>query len=209
MATDIHTLHLELNGQPLTCETCDAAADLVFVRNGPFKTGPAIGNCPAGHHWDDLIVTTAVLDSILANRTGRQKVEDQDLFEVETLYGILSGELVPEVTVADMKYVGEVYWKKVIKPLARMGKRKAKAKARHAIRAPFRAAAGAAKDATAVPVAAALDVDWQLRAGGTEDIPRDPDRECAACSGEGSIALDSRAHPGRVRCALCHGTGEI
>jgi hypothetical protein len=206
MATLVKIAEMTVNGRPYTCPEC-ATAVLNLESRGPFGLAPAWGNCSSFHNWEDPVITADTLKKILAARTGRQRAEDVDAFEITEYGNRLAGILQPEVTADDLKRaVRDVYWKRIIKPAVRRRKNAAK-------RAITRPVKRGARNAVAATKAAALEASWTAQAGGYEDDPDytpEPVNPCPACKGKGRIALDSHLHDTTsVRCSVCTGTGEI
>lgn len=206
MATLVKIAEMTVNGRPYTCPECATAA-LNLEARGPFSLAPAWGNCSSFHSWEDPVITADTLKKILAARTGRQRAEDVDTFEITEYGNHLAGILQPEITADDLKRaVRDVYWRRIIKPGLRRRKNAAKRAITHPIKRGTRSAVAATK-------AAALEAAWTAQAGGYEDNPdyqSEPINPCPACHGKGRIPLDSHLTATEtVRCSVCLGTGEI
>lgn len=198
------TLKLEqmtINGHPYLCPECASQA-FTLDGNGFIDAFPVWANCWNSHSWEEPLITLGILKQIDAARTGRQRAEDDDTFEIEVGGATLTGILHPDLALDDLKQAGQLYWKRIIKPAARRQKRKAA----RAIKRPVSNAVASAK-------AAAIGAAWDIQAGGTEldpDYQPEPVNACPACEGKGGHNIDSRIHgTTRVRCSVCTGTGEI
>ncbi|MFF7184696.1 hypothetical protein ACFZAR_05555 [Streptomyces sp. NPDC008222] len=198
------TLKIEtmtIDGHPYGCPECGSAS-FTLDGSGLYDGAPAWGNCWDGHSWPDPLITLGVLRQINEARSGRERAEDDDTFEVEVGGAVLAGILHPEVTADDLKRAGRVYWQKLVKPVIRKQKRRAIG----AVKRPVRNAVASTK-------AAAIGAAWGIQAGGTEpdpDYEPEPVIKCAACNGKGHHAIESRLHKTTtVRCSVCYGTGEI
>ena len=200
---------MTVDGHPVLCPECTSPA---FTLDGTgFIDGfPVWGNCWCGHSWEDPLITLGVLKQIDAARTGRERAEDDDTFEIEIGGAVFAGLLHPDVIVDDIKRAArDVYWKRLIKPAIRKQKNRAmrsvKRGAARAVKRPVSNTVAAAK-------AAAIGAAWGIQAGGTEpdpDYQPEPINPCPACD-EGWIKLESRVHgKTKVRCSVCSGTGEI
>lgn len=191
---------MQINGHPYLCPECASEA-FTLDGNGFIDALPVTGNCWMSHSWDEPLITLGALKQINAVRTGRQRVDDEDTFEIVIGGAVLTGTLHPDVTAADLKAAGRIYWTRLIKPALRRQKRKA-----------VRAAKRPAKKAVAAAKAAALSAAWDLQAGGHEtnpDYQPSPIDPCPACEGDGYFDIDSHLHATtRIRCAVCRGTGE-
>jgi hypothetical protein len=206
MPTLVKIAGMTLNGRPYACPEC-ATTVFNLEGRGPFDGSPAWGNCSSFHSWEDPVITVGTLKLILAARTGRQKAEDVDTFEITEHGNRLAGVLQPELTADDLKrVVRDVYWARIIKP----GLRRRKNAAKRAIVRPIKRGT---RNAVAAAQAAALEATWTAQAGGYEPDPDhtpEPINPCPACKGKGEHRIESRLHDTtRVRCAVCHGTGEI
>lgn len=192
---------MTINGHPYLCPECASEA-FTLDGTGFIDALPVWGNCWLGHHWEEPLITLGGLKQIDAARTGRQRAEDDDTFEIVIGGAVLAGILHPDLTPEDVKTVGRIYWRKIIKP----GLRRQKNKAIRAAKKPVANAAAAAK-------AAAIGAAWGLQAGGHQpdpDYTPEPVNPCAACRGRGYHDLDTHLHDTtRVRCTVCSGTGEI
>ncbi|MCW7941659.1 hypothetical protein AAW14_06335 [Streptomyces hygroscopicus] len=199
------TLKIEqmtIDGHPHLCPECTSPA---FTLDGQgFIDGfPVWGNCWCGYSWEDPLITLGILKQIDAARTGRERAEDDDVFEVEVGGVVLAGILHPDVIVDDIRRaVRDVYWKRLIKPAIRKQKKRA-----------VRSVKRSGKNAVAAAKAAAIGADYALRAGGHDpdpDYEPEPINPCAACDGKGHHEIKSRLHKTtNVRCSVCLGTGEI
>lgn len=201
MAITLKITAMMIDGYPYGCPDCGAASFTLDGR-GIFDAFPAWGNCESAHSWEDPLITVGVLKQIDAARTGRQRAEDDDTFEITVGGVVLAGILHPDVTVDDLKRAGRVYWQKLIKPAIRKQKRRAA----RAVKRPVSNAVAATK-------AAAIGAAWGLQAGGHEpdpDYTPEPVNPCPACDGKGRHTIESRLHgTTTVRCSVCLGTGEI
>lgn len=211
----MHTLKIErmtINGAPNLCPECGSEA-YTLDGAGPIDAMPVRGNCWQSHSWEEPLITIRVLKQIRATSSGRQRPQDEDTFAVTVGGAVLAGTLHPEATVDDLKKVArDVYWGRMIKPALRRRKNKAK----RALKRPFTKAAAKTKDAAGNAVAsakaAAIGAAWNLQAGTGDpnpDYTPEPINPCAVCD-DGYIQLDTNLHDTtRVRCSVCHGTGEI
>lgn len=211
----MHTLKIQsmtVNGAPNLCPECGSEA-YTLDGNGFIDALTVRGNCWQSHSWEEPLITIGVLKAIRAASTGRQRPQDEDTFAVTVGGAVLAGTLHPEVTVDDLKKVAtDVYWARMIKPALRRRKNRTK----RAIKKPFTKAAAktkaAAGNAVASAKAAAIGAAWNLQTGTGEpdpDYTPEPVNPCAVCD-DGYIQLDTRLHGStRVRCSVCHGSGEI
>ncbi len=201
MATTVKIVAMTINGHPYGCPECGGASFTLDGR-GLFDNFPAWGNCPSSHAWEDPLITLGVLKEIDAARTGRQRPEDDDTFQITVGGAILAGILHPELTPEDLKQLGRIYWRRLVKPALRRQRRKAG----RAVTRPVGNAVAAAK-------AAALEAAWTAQAGGHSPDPDyrpEPVNPCPACQGRGHHKIESRIHAAtRVDCTVCVGTGEI
>jgi hypothetical protein len=201
------TVHrMTIDGHPYGCPSCGCWR-FTLDPAGPLDRFPALGNClEQAHHWDDPLITNAVLADIHAARTGRRKAGDEDTFRVKADGAVLEGVLAPEWTPDDLRQVGKVLWRRVLKPAVRGRKRRVRQVVVGGPAAAVKRAAGrAAGKAVGAVTAPALRADWELAAGGWDEEPATP---CGACGGEKGFAIDSRLHDDWVRCSVCHGTGQ-
>lgn len=206
MAITLKIAAMEINGHPHTCPECASVAFTLDGR-GIFDGFPAWGNCGNGHSWEHPLITVGDLKQINEARTGRERAEDVDSFEITIGGARLAGVLHPGVTVDDIKKaVTRVYWGRLLKPALRRRKNKA-------VRAVTRPVKRGATNAVAHAKAAALGAAWGLQAGGHEadpDYTPEPVNPCPACNGRGHHKVDTRIHNiTRVGCTVCSGTGEI
>lgn len=213
MATEVKVIAMTLDGLPYGCPDCGSGTFTLDGR-GLLDSLQAWGCCTSYHSWEDPLLTVGDLKALLAARTGRERAEDDDTFEIEIGGAVLAGILHPDVTVDDIKrVVRDVYWKRIIKPVLRKQKRKAVRGAKRTVRRGATAAIRPATDAVASAKAAAIGAAWGLQAGGHEpdpDYQPEPVNPCAACKGRGHHQLDTRLHDTtRVRCDVCLGSGEI
>lgn len=192
---------MTVDGHPVLCPECTSPA-FTLDGTGFIDAFPVWGNCWCGHSWEDPLITLGVLKQIDAARTGRERAEDDDTFEIEVGGAVLAGILHPDVILDDVKRAGEVYWKHLIKPAIRKQKKRV-----------IRAAKKPVRNAVASAKAAAIGAAWGIQAGGHEpdpDYEPEPVNPCAACDGKGGHTVDSRIHgKTTVRCSVCLGTGEI
>lgn len=191
---------MTINGHHVRCPECASEA---FTLDGAgfLDAMPVRGNCWSSHSWEEPLITLGVLKEIDAARTGRQRPEDDDTFQIAVGGAVLAGILHPELTPEDLKQLGRIYWRRLLKPALRRQQRRAG----RAVTRPVSNAVAAAK-------AAALEVAWTAQAGGhtpDPDYQPEPVNACPACQG-GWISLDTHIHTtSRVRCTVCSGTGEI
>jgi hypothetical protein len=191
---------MTINGHPYLCPECGSEA-FTLDGNGFIDALPVWGNCWIGHSWPEPLITLGTLKAIDAARTGRERPQDDDTFQVVIGGAVLAGILHPDLTPEDVKAVGRIYWRKLIKPALRRQKRRA-----------VRAAKKPVANAAAAAKAAAIGAAWGLQAGGHEpdpDYQPEPINHCPFCT-DGYINLDTHLHDtARVRCTVCSGTGEI
>jgi hypothetical protein len=192
---------MTVDGHPNLCPECGSEA---YTLDGAgFIDGlPVRGNCWQSHSWEEPLITIGILKEIQAASSGRQRAEDDDVFEIEVGGAVFAGILHPDVIVDDLKRaVRDVYWKRLIKAALRRHKRKA-----------LRAAKKPVSNAAAAAKAAAIGAAWGLQAGGHEpdpDYTPEPINACPFCD-NGYIDLDTHIHDAeRVFCTVCTGTGEI
>lgn len=193
---------MTIDGHPVRCPECASEA-FTLDGNGFIDAMPVLGNCWQSHSWEEPLITLGVLKEIDTARTGRQRAEDDDTFEITVGGAVLAGILHPDVNLDDLKRAArDVYWKRLIKPALRKQKRRA-----------VRAAKQPVRNGVAAAKAAAIGTAWGLQAGGHEpdpDYTPEPVNPCPACDGEGEHAIKSRLHTATtVRCSVCLGTGEI
>ncbi|MHC3450794.1 hypothetical protein [Streptomyces prasinus] len=196
---------MTVNGTPYTCPEC--LSEAFTLDGGSFIDAmPVRGNCWQSHSWEAIPITVADLKAIKAASSGRQRVEDEDTFEIAIGGAVLAGVLHPELTPEDVKAVGRIYWRKLIKPAIRKQKRRAV----RAVTSPIKTGA---RNAIAAAQAGALEAAWTTQAGSYEPDPDhqpEPINPCPACRGKGHHAIETRLHDTTsVRCSVCHGTGEI
>jgi hypothetical protein len=200
MAIEVKVITMTLDDLPRGCPECGTAT-LTLDGRGLFDSFPVWGCCANYHSWEDPWITIGDLKQILASRTGRERPEDVDTFEIVIGGSVLAGILHPDLTPEDVKAVGRIYWRKIIKPALRKQKRKA-----------VRAVKRPVKNGVAAAQAAALGAAWGLQAGGHQpdpDYTPEPINPCPVCT-DGYIDLDTRLHDTtRVCCTVCSGTGEI
>ena len=207
MAIELKIQVMTLDGIPLGCPDCGTNAFSLDGR-GPIDALATVwATCANYHSWEHPMLTVADLRAIDEVRTGRQSAEDIDTFEIVIGGAVLAGVLQPEVTIDDLKRVArDVYWQRIIKPAMRRRKNAAK-------RALVRPIKNAGRNAVAAAKATALETAWTAQAGGYEpdpDYTPEPVTPCPACGGKGEHRLKTRLHDTtRVRCSVCHGTGEI
>lgn len=203
---------MTIDGHPYLCPECASEA-FTLDGTGWIDAFPVRGNCWQSHSWEEPLITIGVLKEIRAASTGRQRPEDEDTFEIVIGGAVLAGILHPEATLDDLKQVAtDVYWKRMIKPAMRRRKNRAK----RALKRPFTKAAASAKqtatNTVATAKAAAIGAAWNLQASTGEinpDHQSEPVNPCPVCN-DGYIQLDSNLHDTtRVRCSVCHGSGEI
>ncbi|WP_431040055.1 hypothetical protein [Streptomyces sp. P9-1] len=206
MATTVKILHMTLDGVPLSCLECGTVT-LTLDARGPFAALATVwATCANSHSWAHQMITVSDLEAIQANRTGRQRPQDADLFEITIGGAVLAGELYPDLTPEDVKAAGRIYWRRLIKPALRKQKRRA-------VRAVTQPVKQAARSTVAAAKATALEAAWTTQAGGYNpdpDYQPEPINPCPACNGRGTHSIDSHLHTATsVRCSVCHGTGEI
>ncbi|WP_158810640.1 DnaJ-like cysteine-rich domain-containing protein [Streptomyces leeuwenhoekii] len=197
---------MTIDGNPYLCPECLSEA-FTLDGTGFIDALPVRGNCWQSHSWEEPMITLGVLKEINSVRTGREKAEDIDTFEITIGGAHLAGILQPEVTVDDIRQVVKrVYWQRIVKP----GLRRRKNAAKRAIVRPIKRGT---RNAVAAAQAAALEAAWTAQAGGYEPDPDhtpEPINPCPACKGKGEHRIESRLHDTtRVRCSVCLGTGEI
>lgn len=197
---------MTIDGHQSRCPECLSEA-FTLDGDGFIDAFPVWGNCWNGHSWEEPLITLGDLKLINQVRTGRQRAEDVDTFEITIGGAHLAGILHPELTVDDIKKaVTRVYWGRLLKPALRRRGNAAK-------RAVTRPVKRGASNAVAAAKAAALGAAWGLQAGGHEpdpDYTPEPINPCPGCNGRGHHQIDSRIHTTtRVRCTVCSGTGEI
>lgn len=210
------TLKIEqmtIGGHPYLCPECASEA-FTLDGNGFIEAFPVRGNCWQSHSWEEPLITLRDLKRINEVRTGREKAEDEDTFEIVIGGALIAGTLHPDVVLDDLKRAArDVYWKKLIKPAMRRQKRKAIRTVKRPFRKAGRAISNHVDNAVASAKAAAIGADWNLRTGGHQpdpDYTPEPVNACPAGCDEGYFAIESRiAKNNRVRCSVCSGTGEI
>ena len=195
-----------IDGAPYVCPDCASEA-FTLDGTGFIDALPVRGNCWQAHSWEEPLITLGDLKQINQARTGREKAEDVDTFEIVIGGAVLAGVLHSEVIVDDIRRaVRDVYWRRIIRPALRKQKRRA-------VRSVTRPIKNAARNGVAATKAAALGAAWDLQAGGHEpdpDYTPEPVNPCPACKGKGEFAIDSRIHTAKkIRCTVCTGTGEI
>jgi hypothetical protein len=199
---------MTIDGHPYLCPECASEA-FTLDGNGFIDALPVRGNCWQGHSWEEPLITLGGLKQIDAACTGRDRIEDIDTFEITIGGAVLAGVLHPDLTPEDVKALGRIYWRKIIKPGVRQQKNKAVRAGKKAVRQTITQPTA---DAVAAAKAAAIGAAWGLQAGGHEpdpDYTPEPINPCPVCT-DGYIKLDTRLHDTtRIRCAVCHGTGEI
>lgn len=196
---------MTINGHPYQCPDCASEA-FTLDGTGFIDALPVRGNCWLAHSWEEPLITLGDLKLIDQVRTGRERAEDDDVFEIVIGGALLAGILHPELTADDLKRAArDVLWRRVLKP----GLRKQK---RRAVRAVTKPVKNAARTGAAYAKAAALETAWGWQAGGTlpdPDHKPEPVNACPFCTG-GFIQLDTHLHDTTsVRCTVCSGTGEI
>jgi hypothetical protein len=197
---------MTIDGQPIRCPECYSEA---FTLDGAgfLDALPVRGNCWQSHGWEEPLISLGTLKQINAARTGRERAEDDDTFSIVLGGALIEGVLHPDVTLDDLKEAWKrIYWGRLLKPALRKHKNKAK----RAITQPIKRGA---RNSVAAAKADALEAAWTAQAGGYEadpDYTPEPINPCPACDGKGHHAIESRLHDTtRIRCAVCHGTGEI
>ena len=214
MGIELKIQHMTMDGLPYSCPECGTSAFTLDAR-GPIDAFAAVwATCSGYHSWEVAVLDLDDLRAINSARTGRQRAEDEDTFQVLVGDTLLEGSLHPDVILDDLKRAArDVYWKKIIKPAVRRRKNAAKRAIKNAGRAAIGAVTEPAKSTVAAATAAVLTADWNARAGGDEpdpDYTPAPVIKCKACKGKGRLKLDSRIHDlTSVRCDVCYGTGEI
>ena len=197
---------MAIDGNPIQCPECASEA-FTLDGTGWIDALPVRGNCWQSHSWEEPLITLGALKRINEARTGRERAEDDDTFEIVLGGALLEGVLHPDVTLDDLKQAWQrVYWGRLLE----VAIRKQKNKARRAITRPVKRAA---RNTVVAAKAGALEAAWTAQAGGYEadpDYQPEPINPCPACNGKGHHAIETRLHDtNRVRCAVCHGTGEI
>jgi hypothetical protein len=214
MAIELKIVEMTLDGLPYTCPECGIGSFTLDGR-GLFDALASVwGSCVNSHSWEEQLITIDDLAAIDAARTGRERAEDEDTFEIAIGGAVLAGTLHPEPTVDEIKRaVRDVYWKRIIKPALRRKKRAAVRAVKRPIKTAKAAVTGAASNGVAAAKAGALEAAWTAQAGGYQadpDYTPEPVNPCPACNGKGGHKIESRVHDTtRARCSVCHGTGEI
>lgn len=196
---------MTIDGHPYLCPECASEA-FTLDGTGFIDAFPVYGNCWQSHSWEEPLITLGALKEIRAASTGRQHATDDDTFEIVIGGAVLAGILHPELTADDIKTAGGAAWRRLVKPAIRRKKRAVT----RAVTAPVKKTA---RSAVAATKAAAIGAAWGLQAGGHEpdpDYKPEPVDACPAGCDEGYFNIKSRIHgTTRVRCSVCHGTGEI
>jgi len=204
---------MTIDGHPVLCPECASEA-FTLDGTGWIDAFPVRGNCWQSHSWEEPLIPLGDLKRIQAASTGRERAEDDDTFAIVIGGAVLEGTLHPDVILDDLKRaVRDVYWKRLIKPAARRRKNAVKQAVKRPIRTAKRAVAKHTGDTVAAAKAAAIGAAWGLQAGGHEpdpDYKPEPVNACPAGCTDGYFEIKSRLHDTtRVRCSVCHGTGEI
>lgn len=197
---------MTIDGHPYTCPECASEA-FTLDGTGFIDALPVRGNCWQSHSWEEPLITLGALKRINEVRTGRERAEDDDLFEIVIGGALIEGVLHPDLTVDDLKQAWKrVYWGRLLKPAIRKQKTRAK-------RAVTRPITRAARNGVAAAKAGALEAAWTAQAGGYEpdpDYTPEPINPCPACDGNGGHRIETRLHDTtKVPCLVCSGTGEI
>lgn len=197
---------MTVDGTPSRCPECLSEA-FTLDGDGFIDAFPVWANCWNGHSWEEPLITLGDLKQINQVRTGRQRAEDVDTFEITIGGAVIAGVLHPEVTVDDIKKaVTRVYWGRLLKPALRRRKRAA-------VRAVTRPVKRGTSNAVAAAKAAALGAAWDWQTAGGDPDPNhqpEPVNPCPACNGQGRHKVDTRIHNiTHVGCTVCSGTGEI
>lgn len=204
---------MTIDGHPILCPECASEA-FTLDGSGWIDALPVRGNCWQSHSWEEPLITLGGLKQIQAASTGRQRAEDDDTFEIVIGGAVLAGILYPEVTADDIKKaVTRVYWGRIIKPAIRSRKRAAVRAVKRPIKTARGAVTGAASNTVAAAKAAAIGAAWDLQAGGHQpdpDFTPEPVIPCGNGCTDGFFEIDSHVfETSRIRCGVCHGTGEI
>jgi hypothetical protein len=204
---------MTIGGTPYLCPECASEA-FTLDGTGWIDAFPVRGNCWQSHSWEEPLITLGALKQINEARTGRERAEDDDTFAIVIGGAVLEGTLHPDVILDDVKRaVRDVYWKRLIKPVARRRKNAIQRAVKRPIRTAKKAVGKRATDTVAATKAAAIGAAWKAQAGGHEpdpDYKPEPVNACPACDGSGGFDIDSNLHDTtRVRCSACYGTGEI
>jgi hypothetical protein len=204
---------MTIDGHPYTCPECLSEA-FTLDGTGWIDALPVRGNCWQSHSWEEPLITLGALKEINAVRTGRQRAEDEDTFEIAIGGAVLAGTLHPELTADEIKRaVRDVYWKRIIKPAVRRRKNAAIRAVKHPIKAATKAATGSAADAVAGVKAGAIGAAWDWNTPGGDpdpDYTPEPVIPCGAGCDRGFFNIESHVFgTTRTRCAVCHGTGAL
>ena len=204
---------MTIDGHPVLCPECASEA-FTLDGTGWIDAFPVRGNCWQSHSWEEPLITLGDLKRINEASTGRERAEDDDTFAIVIGGAVFEGTLHPDVILDDVKRaVRDVYWKRLIKPAARRRKNAIQRALKRPISTAKKTAAKRTTDTVAAAKAAAIGAAWDVRAGGHEpdpDYKSEPVNACPAGCTDGYFNIKSRLHDTtRVRCSVCHGTGEI
>ena len=213
MGIELKIQWMAIDGLPYTCPECDSNGFTLNARGAVGAFATVWATCVSYHSWEVFLLDIGDLKLINTVRTGRQRAEDDDTFEIVIGGALLEGVLHPEVILDDLKRAGrDVLWQRVLRPAARRRKNQMKQAIRRPIRAAHRAVTRSVNGSVAAAKAAALETAWDLQAGGHQpdpDYKPEPVNACPFCI-DGFIQLDTHLHDTTsVRCTVCSGTGEI
>lgn len=211
MTGTVKVVEMTINGVPYTCPECDSRS--FTLDGGRIDAFPADANCFYSHYWSDPLITGGTLKVIRGSRTGRKRAGDIDTFAVTVGGARLQGTLVPEIVYDDVRQMGRVYWKRIIKPAVRKQRRAAVRAATKPAKQAAKKAGAAVRSAASATEVAALTAAWTTQAGGYEPDPNytpDPADLCGAGCTNGYFAIDTRIHgTTKVMCTACRGTGQV
>lgn len=187
------TGELLVDGAPVACPECGDTQDLTATSTRiPVPAWPAQVNCRAGHLFEPMTVTNALITAVLGARTGRTRATDEDTFRTEVDGRLVEGTLYPVLLVDDLRQAARLLYRRGLKPQIRREVRTAKRNVRTAAKGVVR------EIGDALP--------------STPDKPRPPQERtprCPYCKGKGAHRLNTRIHNSpTVPCSLCSGTGD-